>query len=177
MEVKFAVPQDETVEVCIETEALADGVMSRLIEDAVKRYVVNSTNSAQNRFKADPTTGAPDYAKVAKEAKDRLLNDKMRARRGEGAPAKEAKDPVDAIVTVAVCRDLFESRRRTDTSTKWFSVTNEVGNSGIAYLEALADGNPTKLKKMADKYIRPAQKMLGLNAKGESEAGEDDDLI
>lgn len=176
-EAKFKLPQDDDVEVLIDTETLPDAVKARLLVKAAKDYVLNSTSSAFQRWKKEGSKGedTPDYAAVAKDAKARLVDDKMRATPGEGT-GKTAKDPLDAVVTVAVVRDLFQSRKAKDPKVTYISITKEVGSSGVAYLTKLAGDDKAKLAKIEAKYLKPARQMLGINAKGEN-TEDNDDLI
>lgn len=171
-----------------------------LLDAAIKRLVNGRAHSAKMRFdkafkeytdncEKDPTFSGdkpaePDYAGIAEAAITDLYAGKVR-QRGKGGEKKaaEAKDPVDAVVTQAVVRELFSKRRAKDSKVKYQDITKEVGASGIAYLNAkaatLANGDEKvlaeKLKSIEAKYLKPARAMVGVNAKGE--ATSDDELL
>lgn len=135
---------------------------------------------------ADPTFEgeapvAPNLAEIATAALNDLYEGKIRQRnRGGAAKEREAKDPVDAVVTQAVIRELFAKRKTEKPGTKYQEVVKEVGASGIEYLNNRAKelaGSDTKrladLQKTIDsKYVAPARKMVSLNAKGEAQENE-----
>lgn len=133
------------------------------------------------KCKADPTfTGeapaAPDLAAIAQAAIADLYAGKVAQRNRGGAKAKTTKDPVDAVVTQAVIRELFAKRKAENPATKYGTVVKEVGESGIAYLQnratTLAAGDDKRLKELTSqidkKYVAPARAMVGVNAKGEA---------
>lgn len=134
---------------------------------------------------ADPTfTGeaptAPDLAAIASQAVADLYAGKIAQRNRGGAKAKTTKDPVDAVVTQAVIRELFAKRKAENPTIKYGEVVKEVGESGIGYLQAravtLANGDEKRLKELNTqidkKYVAPARAMVGMNAKGEATGNE-----
>jgi hypothetical protein len=144
------------------------------------------TKEYKAKCDADPTFEgtapvAPDLNEIAQGALADLYAGKIRQRnRGGPAKAKEAKDPVDAVVTQAVVRELFAKRKTEKPGTKYQDVVKEVGSSGIAFLnaraETIAAGDAKKLaelqKSIQSKYVVPAQKMVSVNAKGEAQDNE-----
>jgi hypothetical protein len=188
--VAFKLAMDENVEVSIDVASLPEEVQRRLQMSAARAYVQGRCNVANVRYnklmkahEADPTVDKPtkpDFAALAAAAKKDLIENNMRER-GDGTARKtrEAKDPVDAIVTQTVVRSLFEARRKKDPSLKYTTITKEVGGSGIAYLtaraEAKAAGDEKVLEQLTKdiqtKYVKPAQKMLA--SVGDSDDGDD----
>lgn len=143
-----------------------------LLKQAVRNYVVNSTNQAyqrhlkalgpwtayENAQAADPLQTAVtkpegerptvDLIPVATEARTRLYEGKVQ-KRGEGSGKKrEARDPLTTHVTNAVVRELFDKKKAADPKFKWTDAVTEVGSDGIAYLNKLVD---EKVKAGADK--------------------------
>lgn len=199
----FTLPEtiDNTITVEVDLAALPDASRARLLSTAVRQYIMNRVNTAAVRYRKDKAaydaeiakdatfTGdipaLPNYAELAGAAKSDMLTGDMRDR-GDGTGGKRApKDPLDAVVTTAVVRELFSKRKAATPSTKYIDITKEVGASGIAYLNARADAaagddearRAVLAKKIETEYLAPARKLLGINAKGEQNAATDDDLI
>ena len=187
-ELTFKLAADDSVTVNIDTDMIHADTIERLVNRAATAYVNNRVASAKSNYEravkayeADPTTTeptAPDYAAVAGEAKADLMNNTMRTR-GDGSKPKATKDPLDAVVTTVVCKDLFKARHAKDRTIKFGTITKEVSEAGggIAYLRAIAGDDTDKLKKIESKYLAPARKMLGVNAKGEALEPESDELL
>lgn len=199
----FTLPEsiDNTITVEIDLSALPDASRARLLGTAARQYIMNRVNTAAVRFRKELATyeaeiakdatftgdkpTAPNYAELAGAAKSDMMTGEMRDR-GDGTGGKRApKDPIDAVVTTAVVRELFGKRKAANAATKYVDITKEVGASGIAFLNTRADaaakGDTTRREQLAKiierDYLAPARKLLGLNAKGEQNAAGDDDLI
>lgn len=199
----FTLPEtiDNTITVELDLSALPEASRARLLSTAARQYIMNRVNTAAVRYRKEKDaydaeiakdatfTGdkpeVPDYAALAGAAKSDMMTGEMRDR-GDGTGGKRApKDPLDAVVTTAVVRELFGKRKLANPATKYIDITKEVGASGIAFLNARADkaaaGDDARravlTKKIETEYLAPARKLLGLNAKGEQNAATDDDLI
>lgn len=179
-EITFKLAVNDDIEVVIDTDEVPEELRERFLSDKYKQYVNSRVNSAVSKYKKDleedPTTDEPDYAEIASKAKADLLSGNVRVR-GEGGKGKTTKDPLIGLITQAVIRDLFAKRRKKDKSLKYGTIVKEVGPDGLAYLKGIAGDDAGKLKNIETKYVKPARTMLGLNAKGESVADEEDDII
>lgn len=187
---------DSAVSVAIDLSKIPAATRRELLEQRIKQLVngrphqaVMAFNKAQAEYKAkcdaDPTFDgtaptAPNLAEIAQGAITDMYEGKLRQRgKGTGKQA-EAKDPVDAVVTQAVIRELFQKRKAEKPGTKYQEVVKEVGVSGIKYLEAraetLSNGDEKRkaelLKTLENKYIKPARQMVSVNAKGEQQENE-----
>lgn len=180
--VKFALAVDKDIEVELDAGDFHEKTIARLLTTAAANYVRNNVNGAHQRWVKAGSKSAdkPDYAKVAGDAKQRLIDGTLQAAAGEGK-GRKTKDPVDAIVTQAVMRDVFAKMQAKNPKAKWTDAVKKVGGSGLEYLRKLAGDDADKVKNLNTRYVKPAQTMLGLNAKGEKIATTDtddsDDLI
>lgn len=191
---------DADATVTLDVSRIPAATRRELLDTAIKSLVNGRPHSAKMRFEKaskeykeacdkDPTFDGPapvepNYSELAEAAITDLYAGKVKQRnRGGEKKATEAKDPVDAVVTQAVVRELFAKRRAADKTVKYQDITKEVGASGIAYLNAIADakagGDEAKRKELAKsietKYIKPARAMVGVNAKGEM--NDSDELL
>ena len=173
--VKFTLPQDKDIEVEIDVTELPESVKNRLLKTAAKNYVLNSTSTANDKWKkaGSKEDDAPDFAEIATAAKTRLMEDKMRSL--EGGKSKAKADPIEAIVKAAVLRDLFTKMQKKNPKAKWTDAVKKIGPSALEYLRIQAGDDAEKVKAMNEKYIKPAQKMMGLDAKGKPIAKADDE--
>jgi hypothetical protein len=182
--------------VSIDRARIPANIRLELLDRAIKQLVNGRPHQAAMKFAADtkeykakcdadPTFDgaaptAPNLAELANNVISELYEGKLRQRGKGGAKQTEAKDPVDAVVTQAVIRELFQKRKAEKPGTKYQEVVKEVGTSGIAYLNAratsLANGDEKRLaeltKTIDSKYIKPARAMVSQNAKGEQVENE-----
>ena len=168
-----------------------------LLKGAIRAYVANRVNSTYQRHQKDtdvlawgsydeatkadplqtivsqptnPRPAAPDLAGALAKALADLAAGNTR-RMGDGEPkARVRKDPLIALVTQSVVRDVFEARKSQDSKYTFLAAKAEVGSDGIAYLNAQIEAkvalgvDRTALEKMRDqKYVGPAKTMLGLS--------------
>lgn len=187
---------DTAASISIDRAKVPPAARLELLDNAI-RTIVNGRahsalmrhNKAEAEYKAacekDPTFSgaapvAPDLAAIAAQAVADLYEGKLRQRGKGGSKERTAKDPVDAVVTQAVIRELFEKRKKENAKTKYQEVVKEVGESGIKYLEArattLAAGDDKRhaelTKQIENKYLKPARMMVSQNAKGEAQDNE-----
>lgn len=165
------------------------------LKGAVRSYIANRLNGVHTRHqkdeqviawneydaatKADPLQSVvakpegdrptePDY----QEAYDRAIADLIagNVRKQSAEPkARKTKDPLTSVVTEAVVREVYDSRRATNPKYSFLEAKKEVGGDGIAYLNRLIDakveggGDRGALEKMRDtRYVNPAKAMLGI---------------
>jgi hypothetical protein len=110
-----------------------------------------------------------DVAAKVSEGIAALQAGKLTREKSESTSRRVARDPVDAIVTGVVQRELFAKNKAANPSYKWTDVVKEVGASGVAYLnkriETLVAGGADRgqLEAMLDaKYIAPARIQAGV---------------
>lgn len=111
-----------------------------------------------------------DLLKVAGDARERLYKGEVR-KQGEGSGTRrETVDPLTKLVTEAVTRELHEKDKASGGKRKYLEIAAEVSKAGggVKYLEAkiaekVAAGTDeaTLRKFMDERYIKPAQMMLG----------------
>jgi len=111
-----------------------------------------------------------DLIGTAAAARKRLYDGEVR-KQGEGTGAKrETVDPLVKLVTEAVVRELHQKDKDAGGKRKYTEFTAEVAKAGggVKYLEAkiaekvAAGTDEAVLRKFMDeRYIRPAQMMLG----------------
>lgn len=174
------------------------------LKGAVRAYIQNRLNGLYNRHQKDPAVIAwyaydeatkadalqtavakptvdrpaePDYQATYDAAVADLVAGNVR-KQGSGEPkARTAKDPLVAMVTTIVVRELFNSKRKDDPTYGFLKAKAEVGADGVAYLNKLIDakveaGVPrADLEKMlAERYINPAKAALGQTVNKKLEA-------
>lgn len=167
-----------------------------LLKGAVRSYIANRVNAAFQRHQKDedvkswaaydeavkadplqsavpmPTTerpAAPDLSGALARAIEDLTKGEIR-RQGKGEPkARARKDPLVALVTKAVVKDVYESKKASDPKYSYLAAQKEVGPDGVAYLNSLIEAkvaagvSRTDLEKMREeKYMKPAKLMLGI---------------
>lgn len=166
-----------------------------LLKGAVRSYIANRVNSAHQRHlkdedvvawtaydeavKADPLQTAvpkpvkdrpvaPDLVAALTRAYDDLKAGNVR-KIGDEPKKRATKDPLVALVTKAVVRDVFEARKALDPKYSFLTAQKEVGTDGIAYLNTMIEQKVAagvdrgQLEKMRDnKYVNPAKVMLGI---------------
>lgn len=120
--------------------------------------------------KPDGTRTVPDLIGTAVAARKRLYDGEVR-KNGEGEGKKrETVDPLVKMVTEAVVRELHQKDKDAGGKRKYTEFTSEVAKAGggVKYLEAkiadkVASGvDEAVLRKFMDeRYIKPAQMMLG----------------
>lgn len=171
------------------------GVRLDFLFGAVRTYIGNRINSARTRHEKDPavvawkaydeaTKADPLQSAVAKPEGDRpaepnfedvynraiadLVAGNIRRQSDEPKPRK-TKDPLTAVVTDAVVRDVYTSKRAEDPKYSYLAAKKEVGTDGVAYLKAMietrvAEGvDRADLEKMLEtRYLAPARIMLGI---------------
>lgn len=162
-------------------KALGDYIRNAVNQENVRTSKHNAPFDAYDEaMKADPLqTAVPqptgerkvaDLIETAKAARERLYKNEVR-KHGDGAGrTRETKDPLTKLVTEAVVRELFDKNKATTPGYKWTDATKAVGGDGVKYLEAriaelVAAGSGTEAdlrKFMDERYIKPAQMMLGL---------------
>lgn len=187
---------EEAISVSVDRARIPANIRLELLDRAIKSLVNGRPHQAAMKFAADskaykakcdadPTfegtaPTAPNLGEIATAAINELYEGKLRQRGTGSKKPAEAKDPVDAVVTQAVIRELFAKRKTEKPGTKYQEVVKEVGTSGIAFLTAratsLANGDEKRLaeltKQIQNKYVVPAQKMVSVNAKGEAQENE-----
>ena len=185
----FRIPNTDT-DMSLDFESVPAHVRLDMLKKAAQAYVTNSVNQANVRHNkamapwlsyaeaqaADPmqtAVAAPkgeaptvDLIQYAKDARERLYKGEVR-KQGTGKP-RATKDPLVKLVTEAVVRELFDSRKAADSSYKWTDAVKAVGGEGIDFLNAMiaekvaAGANEAELNKFRDeRYIKPAEMMLG----------------
>lgn len=164
------------------------------LKGAVRAYIANRLNAASTRHGKDDQVAAwqaydaateadalqtlvprpafdrpdePNYMDVYDRAVADLANGNIRRQGTEPKPRK-TKDPLVSLVTDAVVRAIYDTRRAVDPKYTFFMARKEVGVDGILYLdnaieEKVAQGvDRGQLEKAKqDKYIGPAERMLG----------------
>lgn len=176
---------------------------------AVRTYIANRLNGVHTRHekdekviawkaydeatKADPLQSAvpkpegerpadPDYEDAYKRAVADLIAGNIRRQSDEPKPRK-TKDPLTAVVTDAVVRDVYTSKRAADPKYSYLSAKKEVGTDGIAYLNSMIEQKAAAApeaeraalrsaleKQLETRYIGPAKVMLGLTTPKASSA-------
>ena len=165
------------------------------LKSHVRNYIANRLNSLTTRYqkdalviawnayneatKADPLQSIvpkptadlppmPDYNEAYTRAVADLVAGKVRQVSDEPKQRK-TKDPLTAVVTDAVIREVYASRRASDPKYTFIHARAEVGVDGIAYLNKLIDdkaaqgADRVELEKTRDtRYINPAKQILGL---------------
>lgn len=112
-----------------------------------------------------------DLLKTAADARERLYKGEVR-KQGEGGETKrrETVDPLTKLVTEAVVRELHAKDKEAGGKRKYTEIVAEVAKAGggVKYLEAkiaekVASGTDEGVlrKFMDERYIKPAQMMLG----------------
>lgn len=167
------------------------------LKGAVRGYIANRLNGVHTRHekdekviawnaydeatKADPLQtvapkpegerpAAPDYEEAYARAIADLKAGNVRKVGAEPKPRK-TKDPLTAVVTDVVVREVFEARKAADPKYNFLAAKKEVGTDGIAYLNAMIEAkvaggtDRALLEKMRDeKYVNPAKAMLGITS-------------
>jgi hypothetical protein len=167
------------------------------LKDHVRSYIANRLNSVNTRHQKDPKVAAwkaydeatkadplqtvvaqpgferpaaPDYADAYARAVADLKAGNVRKQSDE-PKQRVKKDPLVAVVTDAVIREVYESERTKDPKFTFLNARTKVGTDGIAYLNKLIDekvaagADRAALEKMLEeRYVGPAKKMLGLTA-------------
>jgi hypothetical protein len=167
-----------------------------LLKSAAKDYIRNRVNATAQRYakdesvlawnaydeatKADPLQTAvakpegerpapADLAGALARALDDLTKGEIRRKSADPKPRAKA-DPLIAMVTKAVARDVYEARKASDPKYSYLLAQKEVGGDGVAYLNRMIDAkveagaDRAPLEKMREeKYIKPARIMLGLD--------------
>jgi len=115
-----------------------------------------------------PLPAMPDYDEAYGRAVADLVAGKVRQVSDEPKQRK-TKDPLTAVVTDAVIREVYESRKAADPKYTFINARAEVGVDGIAYLNKLIDAKVAQgadrgeLEKMREtRYVGPAKMMLGI---------------
>jgi hypothetical protein len=190
-------PETNPITVEIDRAKIPAAARLDLLDRAIKSMVNNRPHVALMRYNAalkdykakcdaDPTFEgeapvAPNLAELAQAAIADLYAGKLQQRNRNGnAKQKAAKDPVDAVVTQAVIREMFAKRKAETPGTKYQDVVKLVGESGVVFLQnrakELAGGNEKRLeelnKQIESKYLAPARKMVSVNKAGESQENE-----
>jgi len=131
---------------------------------------------------AKPTgeRGKADLIGTAAAARERLYKGEVRRQGEGGATPRQTVDPLTKLVTEAVVRELHEKDKAAGGKRKYTEFTAEVAKAGggVKYLEqkitekVAAGTDEAVLRKfMDDRYIKPAQMMLGQKT-GKSTAPE-----
>ena len=167
-----------------------------LLKTAVRGYLANRVNAAHQRHqkleavtaweafdaasKADPLQTlvpkpegdrpvAPDLVATLNGAIADLVAGNIR-KMGTGTKTRERKDPLIAMVTKTVVKEVYEGRHAVDSKFTYIMAGKEVGTDGVAYLNNLietkvaAGVSRTDLEKMLEeRYMKPARLMLGID--------------
>ncbi len=118
--------------------------------------------------KPDKERETADLVGTAKAARERLYKGEVRKQgTGEGK-SRAPKDPLIAAITQVVVREVFDKNKTATPGYKWPQAIKEVGADGLAYLKARVEALVTAgqdratLEKFLDeKYVKPAQMMIG----------------
>lgn len=113
---------------------------------------------------------APDLRVALARALEDLAKGEIKRKAGE--PKERArKDPLVATVTKAVITDVYNARKATDPKYSYLTAQKDVGTDGIKYLQDLIEAKVAQGQErgpletmLQEKYIKPAQIMLGLTA-------------
>lgn len=112
---------------------------------------------------------APDLEDAFKRACEALVTGDVR-KQGAEPKARQRKDPLIALVTDTVIREVYESKRAADPKYSFLAAKKEVGTDGIEYLNKMIEAKVAEgvdraaLENMRDtRYINPAKLMLGIN--------------
>lgn len=113
---------------------------------------------------------AIDLVALATAGAEALYSGELR-KKGDGtAKTRTPKDPVDALVTQNVVRELFTKNKATDAKYTYPMAVKEVGASGTAFLKARIDtavaagADRAQLEKMLEaRYLAPARMMAGVD--------------
>jgi len=166
------------------------------LKGAVRIYIANRLNSLNTRHQKDPLVIAwanfkaanaadplqtvvhkpeedepaePNYIEAYERAIKDLSEGKVRRQSDEPKAPKKARDPLTAVITDAVIREVYESKRVSDPKYTYILARAEVGADGVAYLDKLiaakvAEGaDEAALQKMKEtRYVGPAKMMLGI---------------
>jgi hypothetical protein len=164
------------------------------LKGAVRAYIANRLNAAATRHQKDDKVAAwfaydeaskadalqtlvpqptgerpaePNFKDVYDRAVADLAAGQIR-RQGTEPKARKTKDPLVSLVTDAVVRAIFDTRRAVNPKYSFFEARKEVGTDGVAYLNAAIEqkvaegGDRAQLEKAKqEKYIGPAERMLG----------------
>lgn len=109
-----------------------------------------------------------DLIETAKAARERLYKGEVRKQSTGEGKSRAPKDPLIAAITQVVVREVFDKNKATTPGYKWPQAIKEVGADGLAYLKARVEALVTAgqdratLEKFLDeKYVKPAQMMIG----------------
>lgn len=164
------------------------------LKGAVRAYISNRLNAATTRYQKDDLVAgwaAYDAATAAdalqtivprptadrpapldlQETYDRAVTDLQAGairRQGAEPKARKTKDPLISLVTDAVVRAIFDTKRAADPKYSFFEARKEVGVDGVEYLNRMieekvaAGGDRASLQKsLEERYIGPAKRILG----------------
>lgn len=190
-------PETNPIAISVDLTKIPPAARRELLEAKVRDLINGRPHTALMRFQkeakeykakcdADPTFSgtepvAPNLSEIANQVVTDLYEGKVRQRNKSGsAKQRAAKDPVDAVVTQAVIRELFAKRKAKTPGTKYQDVVKEVGESGTTYLMAraktIAGDNAARQaeleKSIENKYLAPARKMVSVNKAGEAQDNE-----
>ena len=176
------------------------GVRLDFLKAHTRSYIANRLNSLTTRHAKDPAVvawsaydaatmadalqsvvpkpavdrpAAPDYAAAYVRAVKDLSEGNVRQQSDE-PKARKTKDPLTAVVTDAVIREVYESRKAAAIAAggtyTYIQARAEVGPDGIAYLNKMIDTRVAEGAVRADleamleaRYVGPAKMMLGLS--------------
>lgn len=167
------------------------------LKSAVRAYIANRLNSLQTRYQKDPLVVAwtafkeaskadplqtivakpdkdepakPNFAEAYERAVKDLAEGKIRRQSDEPKPPKKSRDPLIAVITDAVIREVYDARKAKDNKYTYIMARAEVGPDGVAYLDRMiaakvAEGaDQAALEKMKEtRYVAPAKMMLGIS--------------
>jgi hypothetical protein len=165
------------------------------LKGAVRAYIANRLNSLQTRYQKDPLVIAwtafkeaskadplqtvvpkptadeppiPNFAEAYERAVKDLTEGKIR-RQSDEPKVKKTRDPLTAIITDAVIREVYDARKATNNKYTYIMARAEVGVDGLAYLDKMiaakvaAGADEAALQKMKEtRYVTPTKLMLGL---------------
>jgi hypothetical protein len=166
------------------------------LKGAVRAYIANRLNSLQTRYQKDPNVVAwnafkeaskadplqtvvprpnvsepeiPNFAEAYERAVKDLTEGKVRRQSDEPKAPKKTRDPLTAVITDAVIREVYDARKATDNKYTYIMARAEVGPDGLAYLDKMiaikvaAGADEAQLQKMKEtRYVQPCKMMLGL---------------
>ena len=189
----FDIPYtDPKTQIGIDLSTIPAEVRMDLLKGAVRSYIVNSVNQANQRAaKANAAFDAYDKAMavdalqtavpkpqgervvadltgVAAAARERLYKGEVRKQGGSKGRTRTVRDPLVAAITPIVVREHFEKTKAANPNYKYSDAMRDIGGDGLAYLksriETLVAGGQDRatLEKFLDeKYIKPAQMLIG----------------
>jgi hypothetical protein len=181
-----------TGERSLDVTSIPQAARMDLLQGAARTYLANRVNIAHQRYikddkvaawtaydeavKTDPFTtkpegerpAAPDLEAVYAKALSDLQSGNIK-RQGDGGKTRERKDPLLALITKTVVKDVYETTKGANPKYTYLNAQKDVGPDGLAYLNKLIDAKVAQgvdraaLEKMREeKYVNPSKLLLGM---------------